>query len=61
MLHIAKEETVIFGDGENDLSMFDCGVAVAMGNAMETVKRAADAVTDDNNHDGIAVFLDHAE
>lgn len=61
MLHITKEETVIFGDGENDLSMFDCGVAVAMGNAMETVKQAADAVTEDNNSDGIAKFLDDAE
>ena len=60
MLHITKEETVIFGDGENDLSMFDCGTAVAMGNAMETVKQAADEVTEDNNHDGIAVFLDRA-
>lgn len=58
MLNISKEETVIFGDGENDLSMFDCGFAVAMGNAMETVKQAADAITADNNHDGIAEFLD---
>lgn len=57
MLNITKEETVIFADGENDLSMFECGLAVAMGNAMETVKQAADAVTDDNDHDGIAAFL----
>ena len=49
---ISEEETYIFGDGENDLSMFDCGIAVAMGNAMDTVKAQANEVTLDNNSDG---------
>lgn len=57
-LHISKEETIIFGDGENDLSMFSCGYAVAMGNAMDTVKKQADEVTLDNNHDGIGEVLE---
>lgn len=57
-LGITKEETIIFGDGENDLSMFDCGHAVAMGNAMETVKAQADEITLDNNSDGIAVVIE---
>lgn len=57
-LNIKKEETYIFGDGENDLSMFECGIAIAMGNAMETVKAQANEVTLDNNSDGIAVVIE---
>ncbi len=57
-LGIEKAETIIFGDGENDLSMLGCGTFVAMGNAMETVKAAADRITADNDHDGIAVILE---
>ncbi|MGN1344584.1 MAG: Cof-type HAD-IIB family hydrolase [Traorella sp.] len=57
-LNISKEETFVFGDGENDLSMFDYGVSVAMGNAMESVKKRADLITDDNNHDGIALVIE---
>ena len=56
-LNISKEETIIFGDGENDLSMFDCGTAVAMGNAMDLVKEQADEITLDNNSDGIAEVI----
>ena len=56
--NIKTEETYIFGDGENDLSMFDCGIAVAMGNAMDTVKAQANEVTLDNNSDGIAVVIE---
>ena len=51
---IAPEETVAFGDGENDLTMFAAaGTAVAMGNAWDRVKAAADYVTDDVDSDGI--------
>lgn len=57
-LNISAEETLIFGDGENDLSMFSCGTAVAMGNAMESVKQAADRITLDNDHDGIAAVIE---
>lgn len=57
-LGIGKDEMIVFGDGENDLSMF--GVVdypIAMGNAMDTVKKAAYDITLDNNHDGIAYYL----
>lgn len=57
-LNIKKEETFVFGDGENDLSMFPYGVSVAMGNAMESVKEKADVITLDNNHDGIGVLIE---
>ena len=49
---------IVFGDGENDLSMFDVvDYPIAMGNAMDTVKKAAFDITLDNNHDGIAYYL----
>lgn len=40
------EHTVCFGDSENDLSMFEvCGEKVAVGNALETVRKKADYVS----------------
>ena len=37
-----------FGDGGNDIDMLKfCGIGVAMGNAGDDVKEAADYVTDD--------------
>lgn len=57
-LNITPEETLIFGDGENDLSMFDCGYAIAMGNAMDSVKLQAKETTADNNSDGIALVVE---
>ena len=51
---IAPEEAIAFGDGENDLTMFDeCGCSVAMGNAWDLVRERADYVTDDMDSDGI--------
>lgn len=58
-LNLLPEETLAFGDAENDIPMLRAaGLGVAMGNASETVKAAADAVTLTNNEDGIAVMLD---
>lgn len=57
-LGIEADEIVVFGDGENDLSMFRVvKYSVAMGNAMDSVKRAAYEVTYDNDSDGIGHFL----
>ena len=51
---ITPDECIAFGDGENDLTMFSAvGTAVAMGNAWDQVKAAADYVTDDVDADGI--------
>lgn len=50
---------VAFGDGQNDLSMVRfAGVGVAMGNAVDELKAAADMVTATNNEDGIALALE---
>ena len=58
-LDIPIGETVAFGDGTNDLSMIRAaGLGVAMGNADPLVKAAADAVCADNEHDGVAEFIE---
>lgn len=54
-LGIKREEMMAFGDAENDLPMIEyVGCGIAMANGAEAVKAAADEVTSDNNHDGIA-------
>lgn len=52
--HINQNETMAFGDGHNDIDMFEyVELAIAMGNANDEVKAAADDITDDIDHDGI--------
>ena len=59
---ISVEETIAFGDGENDIEMLEfAGIGVAMGNADEEVKAVADYVTTDIDDDGIANALKHFE
>lgn len=58
-LDIRLEEVIAFGDAENDIPMLQgAGMGIAMGNAREAVKAAANYVTDTNNADGIAAALD---
>lgn len=48
-----------FGDDYNDIEMIrDCGIGVAMGNAIDEVKTVANYVCDINDNDGIAKWLD---
>lgn len=57
---IKQEETMSFGDGHNDIDMFDyTNISIAMGNANDEVKQAAQYVTDDVDHDGIYNALKH--
>lgn len=59
ILHISPEAVMAFGDAQNDLSMIEfAGLGVAMGNACEELKAAADEVTLSNNEDGIAYMLE---
>lgn len=59
-LGVALEDTYAFGDGINDLSMIKAaGHGVAMGNAVDEVKDAAEFVTTDINEDGVANGLAH--
>ena len=55
---IDTSEVISFGDSENDIEMLRvAGMGVAMGNAGEEVKMAADMATVSNNDNGIAVAL----
>lgn len=55
---IAREESMAFGDGENDITMLRyVGLGVAMGNADAEVKAAADYVTTSTDDGGIAKAL----
>ena len=53
---ISPDETVSIGDDLNDLGMLEfCGTGVAMGNALDKVKKAADFVTLTNDENGFAL------
>ena len=57
---IDLSETIAFGDANNDISMIKhTAIGVAMGNANENVKKAADYVTDDVDNDGVYKALKH--
>lgn len=60
MLGIQQEETAAIGDGTIDLSMIrwaGCGVAVA--NAREEVKAAADLIVPSCEEDGVAYYIEN--
>lgn len=57
---IRQEETLAFGDGGNDIDMLQwAGIGIAMGNAADEVKKAADRVTTDVDHEGIEHAISH--
>lgn len=54
-------ETIAFGDGGNDISILrQAGLGVAMGNAKDNVKAAADYVTASVDDDGMGKALAHS-
>lgn len=56
---INRDEIAAFGDGSNDTKMLETvGVGVAMANAMPEVKAAADRLTDSNDEEGVARFIE---
>lgn len=59
-MRIGREELVTVGDSNNDLEMIEFGgLGVAMENATQEMIDAADYVTLDNNHNGVAYLVDH--
>ncbi len=59
VLGVTRENTVCCGDGFNDISMLRyAGVGVAMGNAQQRVKEAADYVTAANDEDGLIQVIE---
>ena len=58
-LGITPAEVMTLGDENNDLTMIaQAGLGVAMGNANSQVKAVAQAITADNNHDGVAQAIE---
>jgi hypothetical protein len=58
-LGIKREEIICIGDSENDKQMIEyAGLGVAMGNAYDNIKAAADYVTLSNDQSGVAHVVD---
>ncbi|MCL2570147.1 MAG: Cof-type HAD-IIB family hydrolase [Firmicutes bacterium] len=59
ILGIDMADTVAIGDGMNDVLMFkEVGFKVAMGNALEQLKKLADIVVAHHDDDGVAEYLE---
>lgn len=59
LLDIPMEQTMALGDSGNDESMLrTAGLGIAMGNAPNFIKVAADAVTETNLSDGAAIAIE---
>ncbi len=57
--HIRPEETCAVGDDVNDIPMIHAaGLGVAMGNALDVVKAAADRVAPSHDADGLATVVE---
>lgn len=58
-LNISKENIWAFGNHGNDILMFEVsGKSIAMGNAIDTLKKMATDITESNNNDGVAKYLE---
>jgi HAD superfamily hydrolase (TIGR01484 family) len=59
IFQISKEESVVAGDGQNDIGLFNAGgLKIAMGNAVPELKELADTVIGDADSDGLAEYLE---
>ncbi|MDY4021408.1 Cof-type HAD-IIB family hydrolase [Staphylococcus borealis] len=58
LLNISSEETIVFGDGLNDIPLFEnARYKVAMDNAYPELKRKANLISIDNDRDGVIETL----
>jgi hydroxymethylpyrimidine pyrophosphatase-like HAD family hydrolase len=58
-LGVAREQTIAFGDGENDIELVEwAGFGVAVANAHERVLEAADWVCPGVDDEGVAQVLE---
>lgn len=59
LLDIPKEHVMALGDSGNDIAMLKtAGLGIAMGNAPDFVKAAAQAITETNGNDGAAIAIE---
>lgn len=58
-LSLSTDDFIAFGDDSNDLEMIkNCGTGIAVSNAIEEVKAAADDICGANNSDGVAKWIE---
>lgn len=58
-LGIDLQDMIAFGDDENDYEILKyCGTGVAMANAIPQIREVADTITDSNDEDGVAAYLE---
>lgn len=58
-LGIKKEETLVFGDYNNDLEMFNqAAIRIAVENAHPNIKKIATHITKSNNEQGVEIILE---
>lgn len=56
----SPDETVYFGDDQDDIeSIKMCGLGIAVDNGIDEVKEIADFVTESNDADGVAKFIEY--
>ena len=59
-LDISTDDVIAFGDDYADIGMLQIsGIGVAMGNAIDDVKKISDIVIGSNDENGIALYLNH--
>ncbi len=57
-LNISQENTIAFGDGNNDVGMIEyVGLGIAMGNSVDLLKKSANYITESIDKDGIYLAL----
>lgn len=57
---VAQKQTISFGDNYNDIDMLKTtGLSYVMGNAPDEIKAMFSHVTEDHNHDGIAIIMNY--
>lgn len=57
--NILKNEIIAFGDDVNDKEMLqNCGLGIAMDNAIDEIKGIADCICESNDNDGVAKYLE---
>lgn len=56
---VAMSEVAAFGDDYNDIDMLrECGIGIAVANALDEVKAAADEICGSNEEDGVAQWIE---
>lgn len=57
---IGTDDIMCFGDDCNDIEMLsNCGISVAMDNAVPQIKKIAKYITNSNDNDGVALFIEN--